>query len=220
MLAENTYRMGFHGITIGRCFADKLITEFGMTLDSFKYGCDTTQYQRSDTSTRSGVVFYAGREKARRGYELGLMALEVFAARRPDVEVHIYGDKIGKLPFSFIDHGRVTTHELNNIYNRCYAGLTLSFTNVSLVAYEMLAAGCIPVVNESLHIQTDLGSPFVHYSSPYPQALASKLEEVIATPDFDSLSRAAAASVRGGTWEDAGAAVDAIFQRTLNAVPV
>lgn len=217
-LAESTYRMGFHGLSIGRCYAHKISTEFGMTVDAFKYGCDISRYSRLQNSQRSGVVFYARRETARRGFELGLMALEVFAARRPDVEIHIYGDKIGKLPFAFVDHGHVTPDQLNNIYNRCFAGLSLSFTNVSLVALEMLAAGCIPVVNDTLEVRTDLENSFVRYAPPYPQALAAELEALVVTPDFDSLSQAAAASVRGTTWDDAGAAVDGIFRRALPSV--
>lgn len=153
LLAENTYRMGFHGVTIGRCYAQKLSAEFGMRVDSFKYGCDISRYRRVQRSQRSGVVFYARRETARRGFELALMALEAFAARRPDIKIHIYGDKIGKLPFPFVDHGHVMPDELNDIYNECYAGLSLSFTNVSLVALEMLAAGCIPVVNDTVEVR-------------------------------------------------------------------
>jgi hypothetical protein len=215
LLAENTYRMGFHGITIGKCFADKLRTEFSMVVDSFEYGCDTSRYHRMPGSIRSGVVFYARREAARRGFELGLMGLEVFAARWPNVPIHIYGDKLGNQSFAFVDHGRITPDKLNELYNSCYAGLTLSFTNVSLVAQEMLAAGCIPVVNDSALIRTDLKSTFVRYAMPYPHALASALEEIIQTQDFDSLSRAAAASVHGTSWDDAGATVDAILRRTL-----
>ena len=219
-LAESTYRMGFHGLTIGRCFAQKLRGEFGMTVDSFKYGCDISRYRRLENSQRSGVVFYARRETARRGFELGLMALELLAARRPDIKIHIYGDEIGKLPFAFIDHGRVTPGQLSDIYNRCYAGLSLSFTNVSLTALEMLAAGCIPVVNDTAEVRTDLdNNQFVRYAPAYPQALAAELEAVVTTNDFDSLSREAAASVRGTTWDDAGATVDAIFRRTLAANP-
>ena len=95
-----------------------------------------------------------------------MMALEVLAARRPDIDIHIYGDKMGKLPFAFHDHGHVTPDQLNEIYNRCYAGLSISFTNVSLVALEMLAAGCIPIVNESVHIRTDVDNSFVRYAAP------------------------------------------------------
>jgi glycosyltransferase involved in cell wall biosynthesis len=214
-LAETTYRMGFHGINIGACFADKLRSEFGMTVDTFKYGCDISQYRRLPASPRSGIVFYARRENARRGFELGLMALEAFAARNPGIEIHIYGDKLGRLPFPFIDHGRVTPEQLNGIYNRCFAGLSLSFTNVSLVALEMLAAGCIPVVNDTIQVRTDLDNAFVYYAPPYPQALAAQLESVVTTHDFESLSSAAATSVHSTTWDEAGGTVDAILRGAL-----
>lgn len=217
LLAENTYRMGLHAITIGRCFADTLRSDFGMVVDSFDYGSDSSRYHRIDPSPRKGVVFYARPHAPRRGFELGMMALEVFASRCPDVDIHVYGHKLGRLSFPFQDHGHVTPDQLNGIYNRCYAGLSLSFTNVSLVALEMLAAGCIPVVNESAHIRTDVDNSFVKYAAPHPHALASALEEVVRTPNFDVLSRTAAASVKGGScsWSDAGAQVDAIFRRVL-----
>jgi glycosyltransferase involved in cell wall biosynthesis len=215
LLAENTYRMGFHGISIGKCYASKIADEFGMTVDTFKYGCDISRYRPVQGMRGSGVVFYARRETARRGVELGLMTLEVFAARRPDVPIHIYGDKMGKLPFSFVDHGRVTPDELNSIYNQCNAGLSISFTNVSLVALEMLAAGCIPVVNDTIQVRVDLDNPFVHYTPAYPSALASELEAIIDAPDSESVSRAAADSVHTRTWDEACATVDAIFRRSL-----
>lgn len=217
VLAESTYRMGFHAITAGRWLSQKLSAEYGMSTDSFEFGSDTSRYQRLQGSKRSGVVFYARPEAARRGFELGLMALEVFASRRPEIELHFYGNKMGRLPFRFVDHGRVAPEELNQIYNRCYAGLSLSLTNVSLVAHEMLAAGCIPVVNDAIHNRIVLDNPFVRYAPPDPQALASELETLVISRDFESLSRAAAASVRSATWDDAGATVDAIFQRVLDA---
>ena len=217
VLAENTYRMGFHAITAGRWLADKLRTEFCMEADYFEFGCDTSRYNRLPSSRRSGVVFYARPEAARRGFELGLMAIELFANRRPEIELHFYGDKMGKLPFAYVDHGRVTPEQLNYIYNRCYAGLSLSLTNVSLVPHEMLAAGCIPVVNDAVHNRIVLDNPFIRYAPPNPHALAAELEALVTMADFDSLSRAAAASVHPRTWDDAGAAVDAIFRRVLRS---
>ena len=145
------------------------------------------------------------------------MALEVFADRHPEIDIHLYGAKMDKQAFRCINHGRVSTEKLNDIYNRCFAGLSLSMTNVSLVAYEMLAAGCIPVSNETVNIRTDLKSPFVRYAIPEPSALASELEAVVLTKDFESLSRAAAASVSSVKWADAGAAVDTILRRALGA---
>lgn len=215
LLAENTYRMGFHAITAGRWLSEKLKTEFGMQADAFEFGCDTSCYQRLPDSKRCGVVFYARPEAARRGFELGLMAIEKFAARCPDVEIHFYGKKMGKLPFAYFDHGLVSPGELNIIYNRCYAGLSLSLTNVSLVPHEMLAAGCIPVVNDAVHNRMVLGNPFVRYAPPYPHALAAELEALVRTNDFEGLSSAAAASVTSSTWDDAGATVARIFRRSI-----
>lgn len=217
ILAENTYRMGFYGITAGRWLAQRLRTEFSMASDFFDFGCDTGEYHRLSASKRTGVVFYARPGAARRGFELGLMAMEVFAARRPEITLHFYGDRMGKLPFAFVDHGKVTPAQLNAIYNQCYAGLSLSMTNVSLVPHEMLAAGCIPVVNDADQNRIVLDNAYVRYAAPNPHALASELENVIATPDFDALSIKAAGSVRSASWNDAGAKVDAIIRRTLRA---
>ena len=215
LLAENTYRMGFHAITAGKWLAQKLTTDFGMSADSFDFCCDTATYHRSQNSTRSGLVFYARPEASRRGFELGLMAMEIFAARRPDIDLHFYGDKMGKLPFRFIDHGHISPDRLNQIYNQCYAGLSLSLTNVSLVPHEMLAAGCIPVVNDADHNRIVLDNSFVRYAAPYPHALANELEAIVTDPNFELLSKAAASSVHGSTWDHAGDAVDAILRRAL-----
>lgn len=217
VLAENTYRMGFHAITAGRWLAQKLRAEFEMEADAFDFGCDTTHYYRQESQRirRSGVVFYARPEAARRGFELGLLALEMFSARNPDIEIHFYGEKIPGLRFRATNHGRVPPEQLNQIYNQCYAGLSLSLTNVSLVPHEMLAAGCIPVVNDAAHNRTVLDNPFVRYVSPRPEALAAELEALVTKVDFESMSRAAAASVRAASWDEAGATVDAIFRRAL-----
>ncbi len=215
LLAENTYRMGFHGITAGKWLVSKLSEEFGMSADFFDFGCDTSSYSRQARSNRTGLVFYARPEAPRRGFELGLMAMELFAARHPEITLHFYGELMGSLPFKFVNHGRVTPKVLNEIYNSCYAGLSLSLTNVSLVPHEMLAAGCIPIVNEGVQNRIVLDNPFVRYAAPFPQALAGALESVVTDPDFESLSAAAAGSVRGISWDDAGAKVDQILRRTL-----
>jgi O-antigen biosynthesis protein len=219
LLAENTYRMGFHAITAGQWLAHKLGTEHGMSADSFEFGSDSSCYHRLDNSPRDGIVFYARPDAARRGFELGLMAVERFALRNPGIKIHLYGAKMGKLPFEFIDHGNVPPRQLNAIYNQCFGGLSLSLTNVSLVPHEMLAAGCIPVVNDAVHNRMVLDNPFVRYASVYPEALASELESLVTIHDFDSLSRAAAASVRSASWDDAGATVDAAFRRALRVAP-
>ena len=212
VLAENTYRMGFHAITPGRYLAAKLRAEYGMIADSFEFGCDTEKYHLLEMGTvRDGIVFYAKSHAPRRAFELGLMVLQLFAERHPHLKIHFYGDRIGKLPFfsfPFIDHGVLGSYELNRIYNRCFAGLSLSMTNVSLVPYEMLSAGCIPVVNEAEQNRIVLENPFVRYAPPTPQALAGALADVVATKNFAALATSASASVQSASWEAAGSVVE------------
>jgi glycosyltransferase involved in cell wall biosynthesis len=147
------------------------------------------------------------------------MAIEEFARRRPDLKIHLYGGNVGRVPLSFIDHGAVSPSELNSIYNQCYAGLSLSFTNVSLVPHEMLAAGCIPVVNEAEHNRIVLDNQYVRYAAPNPHALASELEAIVNMSEFDSHSIAAASSVQSANWGDAGYQVDAILRKALMESP-
>jgi glycosyltransferase involved in cell wall biosynthesis len=143
------------------------------------------------------------------------MALELFAKRHPEIRIHLYGDRIGKLPFPLVDHGVLRPDELNRIYNRCFAALSLSMTNVSLVPYEMLSAGCIPVVNDAEHNRIVLDNPFIRYAAPTPHALARALEEVVTTEDFAALSAAASASVFSASWSAAGVAAEQCMRRVL-----
>ncbi len=215
VLAENTYRMGFHCITAGSWLSREMHDNYGLDADSFDFGCDLDKYRYAAGSSRNGIAFYARPETARRGFELGALALEILSRRQPSVELHLYGEPIGKLSFDFVDHGRVTPQRLNHIYSKCRAGLSLSLTNVSLVPHEMLAAGCIPVINDAEHNRMVLANPFVRYAPLAPHALAAALEDILAMEDFDGLAAQAAASVRSASWDDAGATVDCVFRRTL-----
>ena len=219
MLAENTYRMGFHAITAGRYLAAKLRAEYGMVADAFDFGCDTEKYHLLKSgNVRDGIVFYARPQVPRRAFELGLMVLQLFAERHPDLKIHFYGTRIGRLPFHsfpFIDHGLLGPSELNHIYNRCFAGLSLSMTNVSLVPHEMLSAGCIPVVNEAEQNRTVLENPFVRYAPPTPHALASALDDVVGTKNFNALATSASASVRSASWDAAGGVVEQCIMGAL-----
>jgi hypothetical protein len=111
----------------------------------------------------------------------------------------------------------VTPARLNEIYNLCFAGLSLSLTNVSLVPYEMLASGCIPVVNDAVHNRMVLDNPHIRYAPLTPHSLAAALEAVVTMPDFEEVSKLAAESVASASWDDAGAAVDSALRKALAA---
>ena len=103
------------------------------------------------------------------------------------------------------------------MYNRSLAGLVLSATNVSLVPHEMLAAGCIPVVNDGEQNRMVLDNAHVAYAPATPFELAAKLCEIVERPlaERQQVAEAAAASVQGSSWDDAGAAVVRIVERVV-----
>ena len=86
-------------------------------------------------------------------------------------------------------------------------------TNVSLVPHEMLAAGCIPVVNDAEHNRIVLDNPHVRYAPPTPHALASALDEVVAVKDCTSRAASASASVSSASWDIAGVIVEQCLHR-------
>jgi WsaF, C-terminal domain/WsaF, N-terminal domain len=212
LMAEATYRFGFHGVTAGRWLAQMLGREYGMAADHFDFGRDPGyELDRSDGAAagRAGVCFYSRPETARRAYELGIAALDIFAVSHPQVEIHLYGREVRKPPFAATQHGLLTPAQLNELYNRCVAGLSLSATNVSLVPHEMLAAGCIPVVNDAEHNRVVLDNEHVAYAPATPFDLANALGALVDRSPVERAAAAetAAASVQDNRWEDAGTAV-------------
>lgn len=202
-LAEDSYRFGFRCIALGSMVAELLRSEVGVVSDVTEFGCDTSAYRLLPGRERRGVVFFARPDFPRRGYWLARLALQRFHEAHPDVEIHFYGSKVDGLPFPTTQHGRLTPVQLNELYNACIAGLVLSFTNISLVPEEMLAAGTIPVMNESAQAKAVLRNEHAAWATPTPSGLAEALGRAVSRPDRDEVARAASESVRRFGWSRA-----------------
>jgi len=217
VLAENTYRFGFHGITAGRWLARKLKAEFGMECDHYDFGSDFGRYHFDNPGPRRKVMFYARPVTPRRGFELGVLALDLFHKRRPEFELQLAGWPLTdwKLPFPFVDRGVLPLDRLNEFYNECSAALVLSFTNFSLLPLEILASGCIPVMNDGPNNRLVSDNPFIVYSRPTPKALAGALEELVVRPDLPDHARKASLSVEELAWSTAGDRLERIVLSAL-----
>lgn len=213
-LAEDTYRFGFTGITAGAWLAEELTTRFGMPCGHFEFGADTGVYSVTNRGERNGLVFYTKPGVARRGHEIGMLALERFAADHPDADIHLFGDPPGPIPFAAHSHGRLTPVALNELYNQCRVGLSLSFTNVSLIPWELLASGAVPVVNDVRHNRMVLRNPHVAWAPSGPGAIADALSNAWAAFTPEVTPRLLSASVAGDTWDDAASAVTEFIERT------
>jgi glycosyltransferase involved in cell wall biosynthesis len=223
MLAEATYRFGFHGVTSGRWLADRLRRDYGMAAEHFDFGCDLQHYVlrhgSADAGARTGVCYYCRPSTPRRAHELAVATLDLFATRHPDVDVHLFGEPSGRLGFRATHHGFLDPAGLARLYNRCVAGLVLSATNVSLVPHEMLGCGCIPLVNDAEHNRVVLDNPYVAYAPATPFELAAALDALVRRPaaEREEGAAAAAASVSATTWAQAGAEVERILRGVVAA---
>lgn len=217
-LAENTYSFGFHGITLGDWLKRKLTKEFNMACDSLSFGVNVDEYTLQNEKARKDVLFYARPVTPRRGFEVGTMALEIFHKNNPSSNIHLFGWDVGnfKLGFPYKNHGILNTRELNNLYNECAAGLVLSFTNMSLLPIEMLAAGCIPIVNDAHHTRMVSYSKYVEYANPNPKDLATKLEHVVLSKHLVDRAKNLAKTAREFQWDSSIDKLEKVLIRDLS----
>lgn len=214
VLAENTYKFGFFGITAGQWLATKLHRDYGMQTAGFDFGSEARNYSFVNDGARSDVFFYARPETPRRGFELGVMALDLFARERPDHKIVMAGQDVHKLtiPFKYENPGNVQVGRLNELYNRCAAGLVLSLSNMSLLPLELLSAGVIPVVNDGENNRLVSNNQFIEYTPPIPRALADRLISIVDRPDLAAYAQRAAVSVAEFDWARSGAQFMAAFE--------
>ena len=209
-LATDSYRFGFTNIALGGMVQHRL-TMLGVPSTQVGFGRDTETYRFTNTGARSGVAFFARPDTPRRGYRLGVLALAEFHRRCPEQEIHVFGADVSGLDFPVTRHGRPTPAQFSELYNRCAAGLALSFTNVSLVPDEMLAAGCVPGGQRHRGHARRLRQRRAEWAVPTPVALGAALERVVrrATPES---AAEAAASVAGNSWDTTGQEVRAVLE--------
>lgn len=214
--ATMTYRFPFRKIALGAMVGDTLRTEVGVSSDLVPFGCDTQTYRlQLPQRPRSGVVLYCKPNVPRRGFLLATTALEIFHRRHPDQPIKLYGTTDLDPGFPAQRLGRLSPAELNDLYNTSIAGIAMSFTNISLVAEEMLASGAIPVVNDSPLSRADLENAWARWAPATPEGLAGELSEAVQNPDIPGTAAAAAASVTARSWETTQRTVREIIEEEV-----
>lgn len=219
VLAENTYRMGFYGITAGR-WLTKRVKEYGMKSDYFNFGADMDIYRpKTDAVTKQKkICFYARPVTERRAFELGVITLEKFHQNHPEYTIEFFGWDVSnyQIPFSYVNRGILSHEELARLYQESVACLVLSLTNVSLLPLELLAATCIPVMNEGENNSLVLGkNTYIHYTATTPIQLAQALCETVERKDIDEYAMKASASVKNLSWNDSYKKVEMIIRREV-----
>lgn len=206
MLAENTYRFGFFGITAGGWLADKLAREYGMTTHPVGFGVELERYRRlprREPEIRR-VFFYARPPTPRRAFEIGLLVLNAVWERLPDVQFVLAGwDTAGyHIPFPHLGCGTLALDDLPDLYSQCDAALVLSLTNASLLPLELMASGCAVVSNRGPNVEWLLNDEVVTLADSSPEALADAVCSLLQDNERrQRISAKAEAFARAQTWE-------------------
>jgi glycosyltransferase involved in cell wall biosynthesis len=224
--AKETYRWGFQGITLGNWIAEVLENEFGMSCSPFGFSYDREIYNcQGDLSRpkqKKRVLFYARPNTERRGFELGVLALSLVAARRPDIEVVMVGFHPRKMRFPFLSTlpGILLPTELAAWYRKCDLALVLSHTNVSMLPLELMACGCAVVSNAGRNVEWLLTDEVCQLANPNPQSLAEAILELLEDERLRLTKIAAAIAFAERTdWASEIRKVEAAFYRGFNLVP-
>jgi len=217
VIAENSYRLGFHGIAAGQWLGDKLRNEYGMTCDAYDFAVDTSRYTYANTARRTEVLFYARPPTPRRATEFGLLALSELSRLRPDITINLVGWDMSTydVPFPHVNHKALDISELDAIYNRCAAGLVLSLTNMSLLPMEIMGSGVVPVVNDAPNTRGVFDSPYIEYVPMSPRAIADRLIAIVDRPDAVAHSAEIAAAVQNTTWSDPAEQFIEAFEKAM-----
>ena len=218
VLAENTYRFGFYGTTAGGWLAKKLHDEFGMQTDHFDFGADRERYNLvTEASQRKEVFFYARPVTPRRGFEMGVLALEIFAKKHPEYTINLAGWDVSnyQLPFKANNLGTVSLDSLNEVYNRCAVALVMSLTNMSLLPLELLASGTIPVVNDGPNNRLVSDNPYIAYTPNNPAALAQRMSDIVTMENLSAYAKEASESVASNDWDSSGKKFVEMVEREL-----
>jgi glycosyltransferase involved in cell wall biosynthesis len=210
--------MNLFGITAGGWLSQKLRKDYGMDCGHYDFGTDSNLYRFENENKRKEIFFYARPVTQRRGFELGVMALEIFHQKHPEYIINLAGWDVSDydIPFPYENLKSLSLGELSGLYNRCAAGLVISLTNMSLLPLELLSCGVIPVMNNGDNNTFVSDNSFIKYTEASPGALAAALSEVVTAKDQPERAKKSAASVKALSWENSGRQFEEILERQLN----
>ncbi len=181
LLTENSYRLGYKNITIGKWLSHKMMSEYNSPSQYFDFCADLNVYRPLKESPKEKAICYIYQpEKQRRCDTIALRALKLVKELRPDLKIYVFGSNTNKeVGFDVEKLGIISTSECNELYNKCMVGLCMSASNPSRIPFEMMAAG-LPVVEmykeNNLY---DFPEDAILLAEPSPEAIATALLKII-----------------------------------------
>lgn len=218
VFVENTYRMGYHVISLGSWNKSRIEKEIGgCNVDAITFPYEPGEYwvvpgwelRFREKKVIRLCAYLKGAEK--RGGVLLLMGLEELykatKTRGIELEISLFGDdKKLKYPISipYTNLGKLSKDELRKLYNESDFGISFSYTNISLVPLEMMACGCPVVEVGDGSFKAFFGPDCAILIDSFPRDFVGKIMYYIEHPDErKQIAKCALKSLEKRTWREA-----------------
>lgn len=157
LMAKKTYELGFHIISLGKWNVKMIEKECENVrrIDWITFPCESTEYpyKKRDyskikdkrTIVIAAYVKFVGRRLPLVTQELLYDIKKKFKCEGKDVKIIYFGENKSLRCRGGINKGKLTKKELRDLYYNVDFGYVSSYSNVSLVPYEMLSTG-LPVI--------------------------------------------------------------------------
>jgi glycosyltransferase involved in cell wall biosynthesis len=194
----------------------------GRSTERIDFAVDTeifrTHVRAADRCGPTRVLFFARPGIKRRGFDLGIEALERLSRERPDVEICMFGaedDELRGVRFPFTNLGVLGHYELARAMNDAHILLCFSLSaNVSWVPLQAMACGCAVVEADVPGVREMVRSDTCLLAKP---AVPEVTEALVRLVDDDELrcrlAENAAAVLAERSWESSARQFEQILQK-------
>ncbi len=186
LMAENTYKFGFRGITAGEWLKNKLHNEYHMETNSFLFSYDRSIYQPGTKRDQKKRLFlYVRPVTPRRCFEIALLALCKLHEKMPEIEVVMAGWDVSNyyIPFIHLNAGNLSLQELPDLYAQCDICVVMSSTNLSLLPVEVMASNSVVACTAGTNNEWLINKDNAIIIPNDPIGIADTLYDVLQDPD-------------------------------------
>lgn len=227
LIARKAYELGFHMVSLGawnKYMVKKYIDE-SLKIDTITFPYEKKEYSAvernyADYASKQefNLCVYC-RETPRRLPGLcqfiSKNLAERFAADGKTLNIYYYGEDIGKFKYGK-NLGKLNKSQLCNLYKKCDFGMVASYTNISLVPFEMMATG-LPIIefaDGSFKFFFDEDDAFL-FDFDYDK-LYAQIKEAIEHPDIlVKRNEKIQKKLSELSWESTAQEFDAILQNLI-----
>lgn len=225
-LARNTYKMGLHIVSLGRWNADRIqqsmrsakVDYIDFPFEKFQYLIKKKQVKIKD---RISLCVYIKLDQ-KRGSILLFQALDllkkIISQRDFELEIKIFGlDPHIQVPVG-VNLGQLNHQQLIRLYEESDLGIVASYSNVSLVPYEMIACG-LPVIEvRDGSAPTFFDDNSMIFAETYPKSFVRKIMYYIDHPnELQGIIDAGQDEIEKITWEKSARQMAIIIEKIKDA---